>query len=78
MRGGKGVVSVKQLLQPEEMLGKGRLFAELVIPVGASIGMHRHDGDSEAYYCLKGNGFYYNNDEAIRNEARTFSDGSES
>lgn len=39
MRGGKGIVTVKHLLNRNELLGKGRLFAENTVPVGASIGL---------------------------------------
>ena len=52
---------MKHLLKPEEMFGKGRLFAELTIPPGASIGLHRHDGNVEAYYFLEGKGRYVDN-----------------
>ena len=65
MRDGKGVVTVKHLLGPEEMLGKGRLFALNTLPVGASIGLHRHTGDAEAYYFLEGSGRYLNNAEEL-------------
>ena len=63
MRDGKGTVTVKHLLNPDEMLGKGRLFAELTLPPGASIGMHRHEGSVEALYILQGRGRYYNDDD---------------
>ena len=69
MRGGKGTVTVKHILNPEEMLGKGRLFAKNTVPVGASIGLHPHEGDIEAYYILKGSGVYYNNDEKFEVKA---------
>ncbi|MDR1934122.1 MAG: cupin domain-containing protein [Candidatus Accumulibacter sp.] len=63
MRGGKGTVTVKHLLKPEEMFGKGRLFAELTIPPGASVGLHPHEGNVEAYYILQGSGRYQDNDQ---------------
>lgn len=62
MRGGKGTVTVQHLLNPDEMLGKGRLFARNTVPPGASIGLHRHQGDSEAYYVIAGTGVYHDND----------------
>jgi mannose-6-phosphate isomerase-like protein (cupin superfamily) len=65
MRGGKGTVTSKQLLNPDELLGKGRLFAETTLPPGASIGLHRHEGDVEAYYILQGSGVYYNNEQVF-------------
>ena len=64
MRGGKGTVTVKHLLKPDELLGKGRLFAELTVPPGASVGLHRHEGDVEAYYIIEGRGRYLNNEDA--------------
>lgn len=63
MRGGTGRVKVTHLLKPQEMLGKGRLFADNVIPPGGSIGLHPHEGDVEAYYFLEGKGLYQNGDE---------------
>lgn len=69
MRGGEGTVTVTHLLNPDELLGKGRLFAENIIPPGASIGLHKHEGDSEAYYFLEGSGEYRNNDEIFQIKA---------
>ena len=65
MRGGQGTVTVKNLLNPDEMLGKGRLFAQNTLPPGASIGLHRHQGDIEVYYVLSGSGVYRNNDQSF-------------
>jgi mannose-6-phosphate isomerase-like protein (cupin superfamily) len=65
MRGGNGTVTAKHMLKPDELLGKGRLFAEHTLPPGASIGQHRHDGEVEAYYFLEGKGRYWNNDEVF-------------
>ncbi|SBW11943.1 Cupin 2 conserved barrel domain protein [uncultured Alphaproteobacteria bacterium] len=64
MRDGTGVVTVRHLLEAEELLGKGRLFAHNVVPPGASIGVHRHTGDAEAYYFLAGRGRYTDNGSA--------------
>lgn len=63
MRGGIGTVEVIHILNPDEMHNKGRLFAENIIPPGASIGHHPHTGDSEAYYFLEGTGLYRNNED---------------
>jgi mannose-6-phosphate isomerase-like protein (cupin superfamily) len=65
IRGGAGTVTFKHLLKPEEMLGKGRLFAEITLPPGASIGLHRHDGSVEAYYFLEGKGRYIDGDKVF-------------
>lgn len=62
---GKGAVTMVKLLEPAEMLGKGRLFNRVILPVGASIGLHQHDGEEEFYYILQGEGNYYHDDEVL-------------
>ena len=54
LKGGKGTVRILNILEKEEMFGLGRLFAVSIIPPGASIGQHTHEGDFETYYILKG------------------------
>ncbi len=63
MRGGTGTVTVKDVLSPEEMLGHGRLYAENIVPPGASVGLHAHEGDIEWYYIVSGQGTHLCNDE---------------
>lgn len=52
--GGKGEVQLTHFLDKEDASGKGRLFAKSVLPPGSSIGFHKHNGDFENYYILKG------------------------
>ena len=54
MRGGEGVVTVRHFSDKEEMLGKGRMFATMLLPPGASIGKHQHVNDFEVYVIQKG------------------------
>ncbi len=56
MRGGSGQVYTYDFLTREESGGKGRLFGKMVLPAGASIGMHRHEGEFEVYYVVSGTG----------------------
>lgn len=56
--GGEGVQQVIQILDPEELQGKGRLFTDNILPKGASVGRHDHNGDVEVYYFLEGQGLY--------------------
>lgn len=56
--GGEGTFEVTHILNPEEMMGKGRLFADNTLAPGASLGTHEHNGDFEAYYFLEGEGLY--------------------
>ena len=48
--------SITHLLSTEQMHGKSRLFARIVLKPGARVPEHRHEGDFEAYYILSGSG----------------------
>ncbi len=55
MREGAGTVVLRGLLDGEnEMYGKGRLFSELTLAPGCSIGKHEHSGESETYFIVRG------------------------
>lgn len=56
VHGGDGEVYSYVFLKPEEACNKGRLFSKTALPVGASIGMHRHEGEFEIYYVISGPG----------------------
>lgn len=56
MRGGTGEVTVRHYLEPEEIKARTRLCAELVLPPGASIGVHDHVDEDEIYLIQKGTG----------------------
>ena len=59
MRDGDGTVLVKNLITgPEELNGKGRLFSELTLNPGCSIGFHVHENESELFYIVKGTAEY--------------------
>jgi len=55
MRDGAGTVALRHLLSPEQIPG-GRLFSELTLAPGSSIGQHTHTGETEYYYILEGAG----------------------
>lgn len=65
MRGGVGVTSITALLEPGQLLDRGRMFSRVTVPAGASVGMHRHDGEVEFYYVLSGEGDYRQDDEPV-------------
>lgn len=68
LKDGKGYVTLVNFFEPEDFLGKGRLFGKTIIKPGNSIGYHIHEGDQEAYYILKGRALYnYNGKETILN-----------
>jgi mannose-6-phosphate isomerase-like protein (cupin superfamily) len=67
VRGGIGNAEIHKILNStEELYGKGRLFNHMILPPGCSVGEHRHEGDNEIYYILKGNGSYNDNGNAVR------------
>lgn len=56
MRGGRGEITVRHYLKPEEIKARTRLCAELILPPGASIGPHAHVDEDEIYIIQKGQG----------------------
>lgn len=60
MMGGKGCFVVENLLEAEEMQGKGRLFARGTLAPGHSVGYHVHTKDMEVCYFLSGTGIVKN------------------
>ncbi|MCC0649497.1 cupin domain-containing protein [Clostridioides sp. ZZV15-6598] len=65
LTGGVGKVKLENILQVEELKGKGRLFKRVTLPVGSSIGVHDHTTDFEVYYILKGKGKVFDNGEFV-------------
>ena len=61
IQNGKGVCRIKHLTDKEGMYGHGRMFAQVTIPVGCSIGNHPHVGETEFYYIIKGQGLFNDN-----------------
>ena len=47
-------VDMHVLVEPHEMHNAGRLYARLVLAPGAALAYHRHDGEMESFYVLKG------------------------
>lgn len=62
IRGGNGETIMTKLLSgAEEMNGKGRMFNLMTLKPGRTIGEHTHEGDSEVFYFLSGEGVYNDN-----------------
>lgn len=61
VNGGEGHVITKRLLGEKELNGKCRLFAEVTLEPGCSLGYHEHHEESETYYIIKGEGEYNDN-----------------
>lgn len=56
MHGGKGVVRYRRALQPEVFYTNWSYVDHVVIPPGASLGNHRHEGVEEFFYIMNGEG----------------------
>lgn len=54
VRGGEGALAFHDFLMAEGSFGAGKLFSRTVVPAGASIGEHKHEGEFEIYYVLSG------------------------
>lgn len=65
MRGGKGAVTLKNWLEPEQLPANVRLMTHIHIPVGASIGDHVHEGEAEVFYVLAGRALYNDDGEKV-------------
>lgn len=61
LAGGKGHAIMKHLIGKEQFQDKARLFAEITLEPGCSVGYHEHNSESETYYILKGEGKYNDN-----------------
>lgn len=55
MRGGEGTITITHLVDKDE-IKNGRLMARIDLPVGASIGQHTHEGETEYYLIQEGVG----------------------
>ena len=61
MAGGTGHVLIKRLLDEKQLNGKCRMYAEVTLEPGCSLGYHEHHNESETYYIISGEGEYDDN-----------------
>lgn len=53
----------------EQLVGAGRLFSHITLPVGAQVPTHEHHDEYEFYYMISGEGDYNDNGNIIRIKA---------
>ena len=91
MRGGTGEITIRHYFRPEEIkarlspearlappcgAARTRLCSELVLPPGASIGLHDHVEEDEIYIIQKGEGLMTDSGSPVKqDEARPSSQG---
>lgn len=61
MCGGKGHIIIDRLLDEKQLNGKCRMYAQVTIEPGCSLGYHEHHNESETYYIIAGEGNYNDN-----------------
>ena len=59
--GGSGTIHIQKLLSPAELDGKCAMYARVTIPPHASMGVHKHEGNTETYHILSGRARYNDN-----------------
>src|SRR5699024_7367646 len=65
LHGGEGEVTISRLL--DKGIAEGLdLFALVTVPIGASIGYHRHQNVSEGYYILSGDAEFTDADGSVK------------
>ncbi|MEG0490847.1 MAG: cupin domain-containing protein [Hydrogenoanaerobacterium sp.] len=60
--GGAGKVEIHHIMNEDEFLGDGRMFARLVLEPGNVVGWHEHQEEAEYYYILSGEGEFTDSD----------------
>ena len=58
--GGKGFIKLEHLMS-EKIADNCRMFASVTVKPGDSIGNHPHNGETETYYIISGDGIYTDN-----------------
>ena len=61
MRGGTGQVRLEHIVPNEKLPSKARLFSVTTLEKDCGIGLHEHNGESEVYYVLEGEGVLEDN-----------------
>ena len=65
MAGGTGHVLIKRLLDEKQLNGKCKMYAEVTLEPGCSLGYHEHHNESETYYILSGKGIYSGDEDLV-------------
>lgn len=69
MRGGDGEVTIINWLADDDKPANVRLAGVLELPPGASIGVHKHEGEAEIFHIISGSGEYDDNGEILNVKA---------
>lgn len=53
-----GTLTIKKLLSAAQLNGKCGLYAQAHLSPGATLNLHKHEGNTETYFILSGEGVY--------------------
>ncbi|MBE6573341.1 MAG: cupin domain-containing protein [Ruminococcaceae bacterium] len=67
--GGKGHLISDSILTADQMSGGCRMYAEITLEQGCSLGEHKHEGETETYFITEGVGLYNDNGECYEVKA---------
>lgn len=59
--GGQGPALVRDLLLDPQAKRHCRLYSQITLLPGSSVGIHEHRNESETYFILSGSGLYHDN-----------------
>ncbi len=62
LQGGKGGAVVHTIVPEKDLYNSGRMYSKIILDPGASVGWHRHEGETEPYYILEGRGVFIDDD----------------
>ncbi|MBB5183091.1 cupin domain-containing protein [Catenisphaera adipataccumulans] len=65
LKGGPGELTFYHILETEELYGHGTMYARVVMPPKAGIGVHTHVHNTEPYYILSGHGDFTDADGTV-------------
>jgi len=61
LRGGTGSIELLQIVPPDALPSKSRLFSIATLQPGCSIGIHEHTKETEIYFVIEGEGTIHDN-----------------
>ncbi len=60
-----GIAQFDKVISTKTTSGKVRMYAKVVLEIGAQVAYHTHTGESESFYILKGTAEYNDDGEII-------------
>ncbi len=67
LRGGIGEAEFQEIINENDINEGIKLFAKVNLKPNSSIGYHKHIGEGEMYFILKGEGIFINENKVRRN-----------